>query len=136
VTNQAGGAVQPALAASTRSVVRTGYAAFFLVGWCMLLLPSLIREVEGAFTQTDAGMGLAYLLHNLAWVAGTVSTGVLAGLLYPPLMGFVSETLGLGVSMLGAALFAVGAAIFVVIGARLGLREGAGAGSAVLETAD
>jgi fucose permease len=69
---------QAATPSPARSVVWTGYAAFFLVGWCLLLVPSLIRDVEGSFDQTDMGMGLAYLLYNLAWVTGTIASGVLA----------------------------------------------------------
>jgi len=103
VTNEPGGAVRPTLGAPARSVVRTGYAAFFLVGWCMLLLPSLIREIESAFGQTDAGMGVAYLLYNLAWVTGTVSTGVLAGRMPRRLlMGGGPALIGIGLVVMAA----------------------------------
>jgi fucose permease len=62
-----------------RGVVVTGYAAFTLLGWTMLLVPSLIREVQRDFDQSDAGMGLAYLLFAVAYVSGSVGVGVLAG---------------------------------------------------------
>jgi len=62
-----------------RNVVLTGFAAFFLLGWTVLLVPSLIREVQRTFGQSDGGMGFAYLVNAVVYVAGTVSVGVLAG---------------------------------------------------------
>jgi fucose permease len=59
--------------------VAVGYASFLLLGWTVLLVPSLIREVQRTFGQDDAGMGLAYLLNALVYVAGTMSAGLLAG---------------------------------------------------------
>ena len=35
-----------------------GAAAFLLIGWSGLLVPSLIRSVEAAFDQSDAGIGV------------------------------------------------------------------------------
>ena len=55
-----------------------GFAAFFLIGWTGLLVPSLIRQVQGTFGQTDSGMGLAYLLASVLYVTGTMAVGVLA----------------------------------------------------------
>ena len=62
-----------------RDVVLTGFAAFFLLGWTVLLVPSLIREVQRTFDQSDAGMGFAYFVNAVVYVTGTVSAGVLAG---------------------------------------------------------
>jgi len=80
---------QPAAAATTeappaarppgRDVVLTGFAAFLLLGWTVLLVPSLIREVQRSFDQSDGGMGFAYFVNAVVYVTGTVSVGVLAG---------------------------------------------------------
>jgi fucose permease len=59
-------------------VVWTGYASFFVVGWTVLVVPALIREVQRAFGQTDAGMGVAYLAYNALYIVGTLSGGLLA----------------------------------------------------------
>ncbi len=69
----------PGLAPPGRGVVVLGYAAFLLLGWASLIVPSLIRDVQAAFGQSDAGMGLAYLLNALLYVTGTLSVGLLAG---------------------------------------------------------
>lgn len=62
-----------------RAVALTGYAAFLLLGWTVLLVPSLIRDLQRSFGQTDGGMGLAYFLNGVLYVAGTLSAGALAG---------------------------------------------------------
>ncbi len=59
-------------------VVGVSFAAFFLIGWTGLLVPSLIREVQARFDQADVGMGLAYLLGSLLYVTGTLAVGLLA----------------------------------------------------------
>jgi fucose permease len=60
-----------------RDVVWAGYATFFMVGWGMVLVPSLIRQVEATYGLSDAAIGAAYLGYSLAWVAGTLGAGVL-----------------------------------------------------------
>jgi len=57
---------------------RVGFAAFFLLGWTILLVPSLIRDIEAAYGQSDGGMGLAYLAYSGLYVVGTVAVGMLA----------------------------------------------------------
>jgi fucose permease len=66
------------VAAPGRDVVATGYAAFLLLGWTMVLVPALIRDVQRTFGQSDAGMGFAYLVNAVVYVAGTLSVGLLA----------------------------------------------------------
>jgi hypothetical protein len=39
-----------------------GCAAFLLIGWSGLLVPSLTREIEDTFGQTDVGLGLYYFV--------------------------------------------------------------------------
>jgi fucose permease len=74
-----------------------GGIAFLLIGWSGLLVPSLIRSVKESFDQSDAGIGLFYLLFSGAWAAGAFGGGL------------VTERLGRRrVLTLAAALIAVG----------------------------
>jgi fucose permease len=50
-------------------------AAYALVGWRGLLVPSLILLVEPAFGQTDAGMGAYFLATALAYAVGSLFGG-------------------------------------------------------------
>jgi fucose permease len=106
-----------------RDVTWTGLAAFFLLGWSVLLVPAAIREVEAAFAQTDAGMGLAYLLNNLLYITGTLSVGWLAGrLLRAPVLGAGPGLIAVGLGILAVApswpAFLAG---FLVLGLGAGL---------------
>lgn len=47
------------------------------IGWTGLLVPSLIRSIEAAFDQTDAGLGLVFLLYSLAYAAASFVGGPL-----------------------------------------------------------
>jgi fucose permease len=60
-----------------RRILGTSLAGFTLIGWTALLLPSLIREVQGTFDQTDAGFGFLYFIGSLAYAVGSVGTGIL-----------------------------------------------------------
>ncbi len=51
------------------------WAAYLLVGWRALLVPSLIRLVAPAFGQDDAGMGTYYLVTALAYGIGALLGG-------------------------------------------------------------
>lgn len=55
-----------------------GYASFLLIGWSGLLVPSLIRSLEDALRQSDAGIGVFYFLYALAYATGSVAGGVAA----------------------------------------------------------
>src|SRR6478735_12791995 len=48
-----------------------------LVGWTGLLVPSLIRSIEPAFEQTDAGIGVFFFVNSVAYVGGSMSGGLL-----------------------------------------------------------
>jgi fucose permease len=51
-----------------------------------------------------------------AAVSGLLSgAAVVGGTLYPPVMGFLSDTVGLGVAMVGAAVLAVGCAVSLLL---------------------
>ncbi|HEY7735289.1 MAG TPA: MFS transporter [Candidatus Limnocylindrales bacterium] len=48
-----------------------------LVGWGGLLVPSAIRSIEHDFRETDAGVGLFYLLYAFCYALGSLAGGVL-----------------------------------------------------------
>jgi fucose permease len=48
-----------------------------LVGWTGLLVPSLIRSIEPAFGQTDAGIGVFFFVSAAASVGGSMTGGLL-----------------------------------------------------------
>ena len=99
-----------------------GCVAFVLLGWSGLLVPSLIRSVEGAFDQSDAGIGLFYFVYAVVY-----ATGSLGG-------GFVTERLGrrtvlsLGVALHGAGFIALGVSPSWVVFVLAALPAGLGAG--------
>lgn len=106
--------------ASVRGVTRPGYAAFILLGWMSLLGPSLIREIEREFDQSDAGIGLVYLLGSLAFVVGSLGVGVVVvrvgrGMVMPAAAALIGAGLlaegtapTWAIYVLGAVLAAVG----------------------------
>jgi MFS transporter, FHS family, glucose/mannose:H+ symporter len=78
-----------------------GCACLLLVGWSTLLVPSLIRSIEAAFGQTDAGMGTFFFVSSLSYVAGTMGGG------------FLTERIGRrAVLSLAVVLLAVGLVMF------------------------
>ena len=54
-----------------------GCAGLVLVGWAGQLVPSLIRSIEPAFTQTDAGIGVYFFVNAVAYVGGSWGGGFL-----------------------------------------------------------
>lgn len=52
-------------------------AGLILVGWSGLLVPSLIRSIEPAFAQTDAGVGIWFFVNAVAYVGGSMAGGLL-----------------------------------------------------------
>ena len=48
-----------------------GASIYFLVGWCGLLVPSLVRSIETSLHGSDAGIGIYYLVAALAYAAGS-----------------------------------------------------------------
>jgi fucose permease len=107
-----------------------GCAAFFLLGWAGLLVPSLVRSIEADFGQTDAGLGFFYLVN-----AAVYGSGVLGGTLLthrfgrrPILAG------GAGLAVIGLAILATAGAwpIFLIgvipFGIGCGTLDGAGNG--------
>ena len=54
-----------------------GCAGLVLVGWAGQLVPSLIRSIEPAFAQTDAGIGVYFFVNAVAYVGGSWGGGFL-----------------------------------------------------------
>ena len=46
-----------------------------LIGWSGLLVPSLIRELERDFGQSDAGIGVYYFVGAVAYATGSFGGG-------------------------------------------------------------
>jgi fucose permease len=87
-----------ASSSSSRLLPLSGYVGFVLIGWSMVLMPSLIRSIEHQFRQSDAAFGLLYFTASLVYACGAFSGG------------FLTERLGrravlcAGVLALGAGL--------------------------------
>ncbi len=64
------------LLSSPRAAGVIGCVTFVLIGWSGLLVPSLIRSIERDFGQSDAGLGIFYLLYGLAYATGSLGGGV------------------------------------------------------------
>lgn len=54
-----------------------GCLALLTIGWTGLLVPSLIRSIKLTYDQTDAGIGLIYLVYAVAYAFGSFSGGPL-----------------------------------------------------------
>lgn len=57
--------------------VRLAWASFFLIGWCGVLVPSLVRQIQGQFAVDDAAVGIWYLVNSAAYAASSFSGGLL-----------------------------------------------------------
>jgi fucose permease len=63
--------------------------------------------------------------HRVAAVAGTLTAaGVVGGIIYPPLVGLMSASLGLGAGLLGGACLSIISAGAILAAARLSRRAG------------
>ena len=73
-------------------------------GWTGLLIPSLIRSIEATFGQTDAGIGIVYLVYALAYASGSFAGGAMTERLGRRLvLGGAVLLTGLGAAGLGLA---------------------------------
>jgi FHS family glucose/mannose:H+ symporter-like MFS transporter len=73
-------------------------------GWTGLLIPSLIRSIEATFGQTDAGIGIVYLVYALAYASGSFGGGPLTERLgRRPVLGGAVLITGVGAAGLGLA---------------------------------
>lgn len=100
-----------------------GAAAFLLIGWNGLLVPSLIRSVKAGFDQSDAGIGVYYFLYALVYAAGSLGGGLLTERLGR------RTVLSLAAVLHGAGLIALGLApswpVFLLVALPAGLGVGA-----------
>lgn len=81
-----------------------GCLTFVAIGWTGLLIPSLIRSIEAAFGQTDAGLGVVYLVYAVAYASGSFGGGPLTERLgRRPVLGGAVLVTALGAAGLGAA---------------------------------
>ena len=102
-----------------------GAASFLLIGWAGLIVPSVIRQVQDTFDQSDAGLGVFYFLFAAAWAGGSFGGG------------FLTERLGRRrVLTLGGVLAGIGFGGLGVApswAAFLGLAVPAGLGAGLLD---
>jgi fucose permease len=64
------------LLSNPRAAGAIGCLTFLLIGWSGLLVPSLIRSIERDFGQSDAGLGIYYLLYAITYASGSLGGGV------------------------------------------------------------
>jgi fucose permease len=62
---------------SSRLIEYTGYYSFVVLGWQLVVFPSLIRSIETDFHQSDAAFGLLYLVKALLYLGGAFAGGYL-----------------------------------------------------------
>jgi fucose permease len=108
-----------------RDIVWTGYATFMVVGVGIVLIPTLIRQVQAEYGLNDAAMGGAYLAYSLAWVVGTLAAGTLVRRLDRRIvLGAGPAIVALGMLAIAAggpvAVFAAG---LLLMGAGLGIAD-------------
>ena len=73
-----------------------------LIGWSGLLVPSLIREIERDFVQTDAGLGIFYFVNAVAYASGSFGGGMLTERFgRRRVMSLATALLGLGLATIG-----------------------------------
>ena len=100
-----------------------GCLTLLAIGWTGLLIPSLIRSIEDAFDQSDAGIGLLYFIYAVTYAIGSLGGGL------------VTERVGrrtvlsLGAVLYGAGLIAFGMAPTWIVFALVALPTGLGAGA-------
>jgi MFS transporter, FHS family, glucose/mannose:H+ symporter len=81
-----------------------GSLTLLIIGWTGLLVPSLIRSIEHAFDQNDAGIGVAYLAYAIAYGAGSVLGGqVIERVGRRPILAGAAALHGVGIAGLGLA---------------------------------
>lgn len=64
------------LRSSPRAAGAIGCVTFALLGWSGLLVPSLIRSIEHDFGQSDAGLGIYYLVYAITYASGSLGGGI------------------------------------------------------------
>jgi MFS transporter, FHS family, glucose/mannose:H+ symporter len=73
-----------------------------LIGWSGLLVPSLIREIERDFGQSDAGLGIYYFVGAVAYATGSFGGGMLTERFgRRAVLTIATVLIGIGVAVLG-----------------------------------
>ena len=92
----------PASRPATAAIL--GVLTLLVIGWTGLLIPSLIRSIEAAFGQNDAGIGLVYLCYSSAYALGTFGGGPLTERIgRRPVLVAAAALHGVGIGALGLA---------------------------------
>ncbi len=100
-----------------------GGFAYLLIGWGGLLVPSLIRSIEDAFGQSDAGMGIYYLVVAIGYAAGSLAGGLVTERIgRRTVLATAAALLAGGLALLGLA---PAWAWFLLAGLPIGLGAGA-----------
>ncbi len=118
--------MRPIIPGTPRATFVLGVAAFLLIGWNGLLVPSLIRSIEHDFGQTDAGIGAYYFVSAIAYVIGSMGGGVLTERLgRRVVLGAALGLMGLGgIALASTPLWAVVLAAAIPIGLGQGAVDG------------
>ena len=99
-----------------------GCVGLLTVGWTGLLLPSLLRSIKVSFDQTDAGIGLIYLIYAIGYAVGSFGGGPLTERFgRRAVLSSAAFTHGAGIIGLGLA---PGWTVFVVVCLAAGLGAG------------
>lgn len=90
------------LLSSPRAAGAIGCLTFLLIGWSGLLVPSLIRSIEHDFSQSDAGLGVFYLLYAVTYASGSLGGGVVTERLgRRRVLALAAVSHGIGIAALG-----------------------------------
>ncbi len=104
------------------------YAAFILIGWCGLFIPSLLRVIKDEFQRTDAEFAAVYFVFALLFATGALSSGLIADRVGRRVVlpaGALAMAAGMslegvaptwGIFVLGAALTGVGSGAADAVG--------------------
>ncbi len=113
---------RPAARSDRRRPALIGYTGFVLIGWSGLLVPSLIRDIERDFVQSDAGLGVFYFVGALSYAIGGMAGGLLVERFgRRRVLPLAAASLGIG---LGLQALAPGWTIFLLAGFPVGLGGG------------
>lgn len=102
-------------APATRRLAVIAWASFVLIGWVSLLIPSLIRSIQGHFTVGDADIGFLYFVGAVFYAAGSYGGGFLVERIgRRVVLSLAAVLMGVGLAIQGVApswtIFLLGAA--------------------------
>ena len=106
-----------------RHIVPLAWAAFVLIGWTAVLVPSLLRQVEATFAVDDAAVGIWYFVNAAVYAAASFG----GGLLTERVGRRVVLSVAAGSLAVGLAIAAGASSWPVFLGAAIPMGLGAGA---------